>query len=132
MKWSIALIPLFLLLAACGQENQNQPIPTLVEMAEVSPVPTSDEPTATSGSAPTLPPTWTVTPIPTETETVTITPSMTITDTPTPVPTNTASGTPEPSSLLFLAQTAVVSTTLPQELRPIVPTMTPTASGYVD
>ncbi len=129
MKWSIAFIPLFLSLAACGQENQNQPLPTLVEMAEVSSMPSSADSTATSLSVPTLPPTWTVTSIPTETQTVTITPSMTITDTETPTPTNTASGTPEPSSLLFLAQTAAVSSPLPQELRPVVPTITPTPQG---
>ena len=129
MKRSIIFTFVLLLLAACGQDNQNQPLPSLVQLDAVSPVPELTTPAATSAGMPTLPPTWTLTPIPTETETLTITPSMTITDTPTPVPTNTASGTPEPSSLLFLAQTAAVSSPLPQESRPPAPSRTPTLQG---
>jgi len=125
------LLPIFILLITACNSDDNRTVPTAMEFQDLP----SPEQVFVEGSASpadgagTLPPTFTDTAIPaseTATATVTVTPSMTITDTPTPEFTPTPFDTSTPGGVLFLAQTARVSTVLPPELRPTLPSATPT------
>lgn len=81
------LVLMLLLLAACGDEQENS-LPTAAQLVEEEPTPTREiaetveiAPTATARprERPTLPPTWTATPLPdTPTPTITATPLPTI------------------------------------------------------